>query len=141
MSPSSPLPLPQARRERVLLIRITIALGLALLLVIGAWSTSHGEAHVTDTLCVAAGHSAAGDTTGATAQEATIATGTLTPAGTLCLMAALCGVLLVLLFRRLYAQHARVRSRISPRAALPRLAGPRRTPFTLTLIQLSISRT
>lgn len=141
MSPWSPLPVPHLRRERMLVIRIAIALGLALLLVIGAWSTSHGEADVNSTLCVAAGHSASDAATGAAAQEQAVLTDAPAATGALCLVAALCCALLVLLVRRLLAEGRRTLTGIAPRARLPRRAGPSWTPAALSLVQLSISRT
>ena len=135
--------------ERMLIVRIGLALGLALLLVIGAWSTSHGEADAHATLCLAPGVSAAaastsahhdGEVTVVDAVADAVADAVSSDTGTAAI-AALCCILLVLLFLRVgRAARLLVRSR-GFLAAAPTRAGPRLHVAALTLTQLSVSRT
>ena len=122
----------------MLIARAVTAVGLALLLVVGAWSTSRGSADVHVTPCLAAGVAAPADATGA-ADATTI--DVLASTVGVCLLAVLGGVALVLLFRRLTGHDARPLGARTPRRVSPSRAGPVARPRTLTLIQLSISRT
>lgn len=130
-----------ARTERILLARIVTALGLALLLVVGAWSTSRGDADVHATLCLAPGVSATADTTGAAHHDEITAVDVLSSDTALCVIAVLCGIALLLLVRLMRAGSLLPLRGKTPRVAPPLRAGPQRIPSALTLIQLSLSRT
>ena len=125
--------------ERMLIVRIGLALGLALLLVIGAWSTSHGKADAHTALCLAPGISAA-SASGHHDSEVAVVDAVSSDTG-MAVAAALCCILLVLLFLR-FGRAARllVRSRGFLTAA-PTRAGPRLHVPALALTQLSLSRT
>ncbi|MDQ0728451.1 hypothetical protein [Microbacterium sp. W4I20] len=140
MLPPSPDPLPRVRAERMLIARIVIAVGLALLLVVGAWSTAHGKAHVHASLCLAAGVSHSGVSAG-DQDHAGAAVDLPTPDTALCLVAILCVVALVLLYRMLRGRGMGERGRPRIVAIRLRRAGPASFFSALTLTQLSISRT
>ncbi|MEV4668339.1 hypothetical protein [Microbacterium sp. LWO12-1.2] len=141
MPPSMSSPPLRVRTEQMLLAKIVTALGLALLLVVGAWSTSRGDADVHAALCLAPGVSAPAATASAEHHDEVAAVDVLSSDAALCVIAVLCGVALVLLLRRLLAGTRGVPARRSPRTAQPARAGPHRVPSALSLIQLSISRT
>jgi hypothetical protein len=120
------------------------ALGLALLLVVGAWSTSHGEADVHASLCLASGASGADAGTGASHHDEVApldspSTGSSSPLALTGFVVLSFLSLLVLL----------VRMRRDPGILLPRAilsvtsprADPRPPRAALTLTELSISRT
>lgn len=125
-----------------MIARVITAVGLALLLVVGAWSTSRGSADVHATLCLASGVSASTGAAPAAADLEEAATIDVLSSGVgVCLLAVLGSVALVLLFRRLAGHgaqplHSRMRRTVSPSRA-----GPTAIVRTLTLTQLSISRT
>jgi hypothetical protein len=121
--------------------KIVMALGLALLLVVGAWSTSRGDADVHAALCLAPGVTAPAATAAAEHHDEVAAVDVLSSDAALCVIAVLCGVAFVLLLRRLWAGTRGMPAGRAPRTAPPARAGPHRVPSTLTLIQLSISRT
>ncbi|WP_341941407.1 hypothetical protein [Microbacterium sp. LWH10-1.2] len=126
------------RTERMLIVRIASALGLALLLVVGAWSSSHGESDAHATLCVAAdapAGTAAADHHGPTTADV------LTSDAGLGVVAVICCFLLVLLVLRVAADRLVVTTGVAVRALLPSRAGPRLHVPALTLTQLSVSRT
>lgn len=126
----------------MLIARMITAVGLALLLVIGAWSSSHGPADVHATLCLASGVSASVDTaTGDRGTDSATAVDVLSSDLGVCVLAVLCGVALVLLFRRLRGRDARPLGIRVPRPTSPPRAGPRLVVPALSLTQLSISRT
>lgn len=130
--------------ERMLILRVALALGLALLLVIGAWSTSHGKADAHTTLCLAPGASVASVSGhhdgGVTVVDAVFVD--VVPADTgIIVIAALCCFLLVLLLLRFGRGGGLLRTGIPVRASAPTRAGPQRCVPTLTLAQLSLSRT
>ncbi|MFK0240414.1 hypothetical protein ACIQTX_06080 [Microbacterium sp. NPDC090281] len=139
MLPSSPDRMPRARAERMLIARVITAVGLALLLVVGAWSTSRGSADVHATLCVAAGVSTPAGAASSADDSSTI--DVLTSEVGVCLLAVLCGVALVLIFRRLAGHGTRPLGSRAPRTVTPSRAGPSALVPALTLTQLSISRT
>ena len=125
--------------ERMLILRMALALGLTLLLVIGAWSASHGEADAHAALCVAPGAASASGSGhhdgGVTVMDAVSSDAGMTA------IAALCCILLVLLFLRLVPTlRLLVRTRRVV-ASAPTRAGPRLHVPALTLTQLSLSRT
>ncbi|MFJ4222821.1 hypothetical protein [Microbacterium sp. NPDC089695] len=127
----------QRGTERMLIARVALALGLALLLVIGAWATSHRTADAHTALCLATGVSTSTADHGGTSA---VVDASLVDAGAL-VIAAVCGVLLVLLLLRFAARapwRAGVRLR---RTVTPPRAGPVRVVPALTLVQLSLSRT
>lgn len=135
-------PSPYAQAERTMILRVAIALGLALLLLVGAWSTSHGQADVHTSLCVAP--AGAAPTAGAadTPAAAPTAIDVLSSGAAACAIAVLCGVMLVLLLRRLLRGPHRTPLGIAPYTAAPVRAGPAAAlPGSLSLVQLSISRT
>lgn len=121
--------------------KVVTALGLALLLVVGAWSTSRGDADVHAALCLAPGVSAPAAAAGAEHHDEVAAVDVLSSDAALCVIAVLCGVALVLLLRRLLTRGGGVPAARAPRTVPPARAGPHRLPSALTLIQLSISRT
>jgi hypothetical protein len=126
----------------MLIARVITAVGLALLLVIGAWSTSGGSADVHASLCLASGVSApAGAAPTASATDGATAVDVLGSDLGVCLLAVLCGVALVLLFRRLVGHGTRPLGARAPRAVAPSRAGPLPLVHALSLTQLSISRT
>lgn len=126
----------------MLIARVITAVGLALLLVVGAWSTSRGDADVHATLCLASGASqSSGAAPGADAIDGATAIDVLSSDVGVCLIAVLCGVALVLLLLRLGGRGTRPLGRRAPRLASPPRAGPRASARALTLTQLSISRT
>ncbi|MCK2037759.1 hypothetical protein KZC51_16645 [Microbacterium sp. SSW1-49] len=140
--PLSLLHLPlRARTEQMLLAKIVTALGLALLLVVGAWSTSRGDADVHATLCLAPGASAPAAAAGAEHHDEGAAVDVLSSDAALCVIAVLCGVALVLLLRRVLARGRGVLAGRGTRTVPLVRAGPQRIPSALTLIELSISRT
>jgi len=140
MSPSSPLPFPRRRVERALAARIVTALGLALLLVVGAWSTSHGDAESPATICLGSGASTSAAADAGQHEEVT-AIDVLSSDAAICAVAALCCIALVLLLRRLVtARGSALLGRI-PRLRPITRAGPLRRIPALTLAQLSVSRT
>lgn len=117
------------------------ALGLALLLVVGAWSTSHGEADVHASLCLASGASASDAGAGASHHEE------VAPVDASSSHTAVTGfvvlwflALLVLLVRMLRRGPGIRLPRATLAVAAPR-AGPRPSRTALTLAELSISRT
>ena len=126
----------------MLIARVIIAVGLALLLVVGAWSTSRGSADVHATLCLASGVS---DSAGAAPTAADLAGASSIDALSadvgVCLLAVLCSVALVLLFRRLAGHGTRPLGTRAVRTVSPSRAGPSALVPALTLTQLSISRT
>jgi hypothetical protein len=140
MSPSSSLPSPRRRIERVLAARIVTALGLALLLVVGAWSTSHGDAESPATICLGPGMSASA-ASDAGHHEEIAALDVLSSDAAVCAVAALCCIALVLLLRRLMTAHGTVLLGRTPRMRPLTRAGPQRRIPALTLTQLSVSRT
>ncbi|MHC9046607.1 hypothetical protein ACYX8G_18645 [Microbacterium saperdae] len=141
MPPSMPRLPQRARTEQLLPAKIVTALGLALLLVVGAWSTSRGDADVHAALCLAPGVSAPAAAAGAEHHDEVAAVDVLSSDAALCVIAVLCGVALVLLVRRLIAGGSSEPVGRTPRTAPPVRAGPQRIPSALSLIQLSISRT
>lgn len=136
--PSSPL---RVRTEQLLLAKIVTALGLALLLVVGAWSTSRGDADVHAALCLAPGASTPAAAAGVEHHDEVTAIDVLSSDAALCVLAVLCGVALVLLLRRLLTGSQGIPAGRAPRSMPPVRAGPHRVPSALSLIQLSISRT
>ncbi len=118
-----------------------IAVGLALLLVVGAWSASHGSADAHATLCLAPGVSQPVDATATAGPVVETASADLAADAAACAMAALCCVALVLLFRRLRTRSGRRLRGLLPRVTAPLRAGPRPLLPTVSLTQLSISRT
>lgn len=119
------------------------ALGLALLLVVGAWSTSHGEADVHASLCLASGASAAD--VGASHHDEVAPLDASSPGSSA--PAALTGfvvlwflALVVLLVRALRRDPGILLPRALLTVTAPR-AGPRPPRTVLTLAELSISRT
>lgn len=133
--------LPQpCRSERMLIARIIIAIGLALMLLVGAWSNSHGENRTGSALCVANGSAATSVTSVPAHHDVAYPAQATADAG----LIGACALIVFLLV--LVAQHMlRDRSVFTggPRAtaSAPPRAGPIRFPRTLTLAQLSISRT
>ena len=125
----------------MLLARIVTALGLALLLVVGAWSTSRGDADVHAALCLAPGVSAPVAATSDAHHDEVAAVDVLSSDAALCVIAVLCGVALVLLLRRLLGGGNSASIGRTPRTTPPVRAGPQPLARTLSLIQLSISRT
>lgn len=126
----------------MLIARVITAVGLALLLVVGAWSTSRGSADVHATLCLASGVSSpAGAAPAADAADGATAVDVLTSEVGICLLAVFCGVGLVLLFRLLRGHGSRPLGTRVPRRVSASRAGPSSFVSTLTLTQLSISRT
>ena len=117
------------------------ALGLALLLVVGAWSTSHGDADVHATLCVAPGVTTPDVAAGGDHHDEVTAADALTSDAALCAVAVFWFLaLLALLVRMLRRSPGILIPRTALVAAAPR-AGPRATRTALTLTELSISRT
>lgn len=113
------------------------ALGLALLLVVGAWSNAHGQTDAHTTLCLAPGSaSPAAGTTSSDGETAVV--DVLVTGAALCSFAALCGIALLRLRRRIGPTGG---IRLRRRTPLPVRAGPVAFPSPLTLIQLSVSRT
>ncbi|CAH0151656.1 hypothetical protein SRABI76_00807 [Microbacterium oxydans] len=142
MSPRSSLPAPRRRVERALAARIVTALGLALLLVVGAWSTSHGDAQSPATICLGSGASAsAADTTDAGHHDEISAIDVLSSDAAVCAVAALCCIALVLLLRRLRTARGSALLGRTPRLRPITRAGPVHRIPALTLTQLSVSRT
>lgn len=115
------------------------ALGLALLLVVGAWSNAHGQTDAHTTLCLTPGSaSPAAGTTSSDGETAVV--DVLVTGAALCSFAALCGIALLRLRRRIGPPRG-IRLRRRTPTTLPVRAGPVAFPFPLTLIQLSVSRT
>ncbi|MFK0403483.1 hypothetical protein ACIQTT_14210 [Microbacterium sp. NPDC090225] len=121
------------------------ALGLALLLVVGAWSTSHGEADVHASLCLASGASASDAGAGASHHDDVAPLDASSSHGSS--PAALTGfvvlwflALVVLLVRTLRRGPGILLPRATLAVAAPR-AGPHPPRTALTLTELSISRT
>lgn len=137
----TPSTLPRQRgSERMPALRLLLALGLALLLVVGAWSTSHGEADAHAALCLAPGVSAtqtasSGDHHDGVAAAPDAADSTAVVAAVIC-----CVVILLLALRVRTAPHL-VAIGIAPRMSAPPRAGPTRMIPSLTITQLSLSRT
>ena len=126
----------------MLIARVITAVGLALLLVVGAWSTSRGDADVHATLCLASGVSQpAGAAPGAEPTDSATAIDAFSSDAAVCLIAVLCGVALVLILLRLRGHGTRLLGSRAPRLVAPPRAGPRPLVRALTLTQLSISRT
>ncbi len=123
----------------MLILRVGLALGLALLLVIGAWSTSHGEADAHTTLCLAPGSSVAPVT--AHHDGTSVVDTAPSDAGAVMATALCCILLVVLLSMRSFRGASLLRGAPVVRASAPSRAGPRRYASPLTLAQLSISRT
>lgn len=126
------------------------AVGLALLLVVGAWSTSHGDADVHASLCLAPGASAgAGAAAGGhhdaaassvatpdAAAAAAAADGSAISAVVVLWFLALVALVLLLARRSTGILHPR-----TLRPALVPRAGPRARPTALSLTELCLSRT
>lgn len=131
----------RVRLQRSLLPRVITALGLALLLVVGAWSTSHGEADVHASLCLAPGVSTGDVAAGTTHHDEVTAVDVLTSDAAFCGFAVLWFLALVLLLARAFRRDRGILlPRLSPAIVGPR-AGPRPLRSALTLTELSISRT
>ncbi len=118
-----------------------IAVGLALLLVVGAWSGSHGSADAHAAPCLASGVSQPADAAAAAGPVGETAAAELAADTAGCVMAALCCVALVLLFRQLRTRSGFRLRGLRPRAIAPVRAGPRPFLPAVSLIRLSISRT
>jgi hypothetical protein len=131
-----PVPSPH-RNERMLIVRVVIALGLAVLLLVGAWSDSHADAATGTSLCVADGTSASSVVSH---QEITAPGIASTDAGLLG-VCAIVVFLLVLAGLRLLGERTRLFTGRAATASAPPRAGPAVVPPTLSLTQLSISRT
>ncbi len=138
--PAPSTTLGQRGSERMPALRLLLALGLALLLVVGAWSTSHGEADAHAALCLAPGASAAQSASAADHHEGVAAAEVAVESGAVVAAVICCVVLLLLLLRLRTAAHL-VCVGIAPRMSAHRRAGPPRLIPSLTLTQLSLSRT
>ena len=124
----------------MLAARIVTALGLALLLVVGAWSTSHGDAESPATICLGSGASTSAAAAAGQHEEVT-AIDVLSSDAAVCAVAALCCIALVLLLRRLVTARGSALLGRTPRLRPITRAGPLRSIPALTLAQLSVSRT
>ena len=138
--PAPSTPVRQRGSERMPVLRLLLALGLALLLVVGAWSTSHGEADAHAALCLAPGVSAGQTASSGDHHEGAAAADAAADSGAVIAAAICCVVLLLLVLRVRTAAHL-VRIGTAPRMCAPPSAGPTRLIPSLTLAQLSLSRT
>lgn len=116
------------------------ALGLALLLVVGAWSSSHGDAESPAMLCLGSGASTTAAADGGHHEEV-LELDVLSSDAAVCAVAALCCIALVLLLRRLRTAPGPMSLGRTQRMLPPNRAGPLRSIPALTLTQLSVSRT
>ena len=122
---------------RTVILRVALALGLTVLLLIGAWTDSHGESAAPGAVCVAEGVSA-----GAAAHEhgSSVVDAAASDIGVLGICVLIVFLLVLLMVRMLHARALLHRGRVVAAPALPR-AGPAARIFSLTLEQLSVSRT
>jgi len=121
----------------MLIVRVAIALGLALLLLVGAWSNSHGESRTGSALCLASGVSATSVSDHHEAASPDIAS----PDAGLLGICAIVVFLLVMSALRLRGRQPQFRVGRAAAASAPPRAGPAAFAQTLSLVQLSISRT
>ncbi|MFJ4254746.1 hypothetical protein [Microbacterium sp. NPDC090003] len=122
------------------LTTLLTALGLALLLVVGAWSTSHGEADVHASLCLASGASAADAGAGASHHEEAAPVDSSSHAAVAGFAVLWFLALVMLLVRTARRGPGILRPRTDATVAAPR-AGPLPLRTAITLTELSISRT
>lgn len=121
----------------MLIVRVAIALGLAVLLLVGAWSNSHGESSTGTALCLASGASA----TSVSDHQETASPDVVSQGAGVLGICAMVVFLLVMIALRLLGERGIIRLARAAVASAPPRAGPARFPATLTLEQLSISRT
>lgn len=129
--------------------KLATAVGLALLLVVGAWSTSRGDADVHGSLCLASGVSTSaasisGGHGGAPAADPhaadNLSANALSTDAALCVVAAFCCVALVLLLRGRFPGRGKILA-LAPRQTMRvTRATPARLVPPLTLPQLSVLR-
>lgn len=121
----------------MVIVRVALALGLSVLLLIGAWTDSHGESTAPGAVCVAEGVSA-----GAVSHEhgSSVVDAAASDIGVLGICALIVFLLVLLMVRMLHARALLQRGRVATASAPPR-AGPSARILSLTLVQLSVSRT
>lgn len=133
------MPRPQLSHltERMLIVRVTVALGLAVLLLVGAWSNSHGESSAGSALCLASGVSATSVSDHHEAASPDIAS----PDAGLLGICAIVVFLLVMFALHLRGRQPQFRAVRAVASSAPPRAGPAAFAHTLSLAQLSLSRT